>query len=136
MRPNQLLADSIDSTNSTQNYLPKLDYPQPMDLPLNLLVERCSVVPGVLVVLLAGVAVAMLAGDEVAMLAGDTDEVAASAAAVVEVVAVVVEVVAAVLAEAAEVSEVAEVAAVVEVVLPLVVVQVQTEKAVDVLYKA
>ena len=90
MRPNQLLADSIDSTNSTQNYLPKLDYPQPRDLPLNSLAERCSGVPGVLV--------ALLAGDAVVMLAGDTDEVVA---VVVEVVAVVVEVVAAVLAEVA-----------------------------------
>ena len=85
MRLNQLLADSIDSTNSnsTQNYLPKLDYPQPRDLPLNSLAEKCS---GVLVVL-----VVLLADDTVGILAGDADEV----------VAVVVEVVDAVLAEAA-----------------------------------
>ena len=85
MRLNQLLADSIDSTNSnsTQNYLPKLDYPQPRGLPLNSLAERCSGVLGVIAVLLAG--------DAVGMLAGDADEV----------VAVVVEVVAAVLAEVA-----------------------------------
>ena len=83
MRPNQLLADSIDSTNSTQNYLPKLDYPQPRDLPLNSLAEKCS---GVLVVL-----VVLLADDSVGILAGDAEEV----------VAAVVEVVDAVLAEVA-----------------------------------
>ena len=85
MLPNQLLADSIDSTNSnsTQNYLPKLDYPQPRDLPLNSLAEKCS---GVLVVL-----VVLLADDSVGILAGDAEEV----------VAAVVEVVDAVLAEAA-----------------------------------
>ena len=84
MLPNQLLADSIDSTNSnsTQNYLPKLDYPQPRDLPLNSLAEKCS---GVLVVL-----VVLLADDSVGILAGDAEEVVAAVVEVADAVLAVV----------------------------------------------
>ena len=84
MRLNQLLADSIDSTNSnsTQNYLPKLDYPQPRDLPLNSLAEKCS---GVLVVL-----VVLLVVDSVGIVAGDAEEIAAAVVEVADVVLAVV----------------------------------------------
>ena len=80
MLPNQLLADSTDSThsNSIPNYLPKLDYPQPRDHPLNSLAEKCS---GVLVVL-----VVLLADDSVGILAGDAEEVVAAVVAVVDAV--------------------------------------------------
>jgi len=84
MLPNQLLADSTDSThsNSIPNYLPKLDYSQPRDHPLNSLAASCS---GVLVVL-----VVLLVVDSVGILAGDAEEVAAAVVAVADVVLAVV----------------------------------------------
>ena len=84
MLPNQLLADSIDSTNSnsTQNYLPKLDYSQPRDHPLNSLAANCS---GALVVL-----VALLVVDSVGIVAGDAEKIAAAVVEVADVVLAVV----------------------------------------------
>ena len=84
MRLNQLLADSIDSTNSnsTPNYLPKLDYPQPRDHPLNSLAANCS---GVLVVL-----VVLIVVDSVGILAGGAEKIAAAVVEVADVVLAVV----------------------------------------------